>query len=104
MKKVFVSGSFNVLHAGHIRFFRDASALGDYLIVSFPPADLLWKLYDKKSLLDDADKMALLRSLQMVLLHIFKEFFKKSYEFNKKLSIFPLQLLEKYTIIKGYIK
>ena len=66
MKKVFVSGSFNVLHAGHIRFFRDASALGDYLIVSFPPADLLWKLYDKKSLLDDADKLALLRSLQMV--------------------------------------
>lgn len=66
MKKVFVSGSFNVLHAGHIRFFRDASALGDYLIVSFPPADLLWKLYDKKSLLDDDDKLALLRSLQMV--------------------------------------
>ena len=66
MKKVFVSGSFNVLHAGHIRFFRDASALGDYLIVSFPPADLLWKLYDKKSLLDDEDKLALLRSLQMV--------------------------------------
>lgn len=66
MKKVFVSGSFNVLHAGHIRFFRDASALGDYLIVSFPPADLLWKLYNKKSLLDDDDKLALLRSLQMV--------------------------------------
>ena len=66
MKKVFVSGSFNVLHAGHIRFFREASALGDYLIVSFPPADLLWKLYDKKSLLDDDDKLALLRSLQMV--------------------------------------
>lgn len=66
MKKVFVSGSFNVLHAGHIRFFRDASALGDYLIVSFPPADLLWTLYNKKSLLDDDDKLALLRSLQMV--------------------------------------
>ena len=43
MKKVFVSGAFNVLHAGHIRFFEDARALGNYLIVSYPPADLLWK-------------------------------------------------------------
>jgi len=66
MKKVFVSGSFNVLHAGHIRFFTEARALGDYLVVSFPPADLLWKLYDKKSVLEDYDKMALLRSLAMV--------------------------------------
>lgn len=65
-KKVFVSGAFNVLHAGHIRFFEDARALGDYLIVSFPPADLLWKLYDKKSVLDDADKMAVISSLCMV--------------------------------------
>ncbi len=66
MKKVFVSGSFNVLHAGHLQFFRDARALGDYLVVSFPPADLLWKLYDKKSVLNDVDKMALLSSLEMV--------------------------------------
>lgn len=66
MKKVFVSGAFNVLHAGHIRFFLDARALGDYLIVSFPPADLLWKLYDKKSVLDDDDKKTLLGSLSMV--------------------------------------
>lgn len=66
MKKVFVSGAFNVLHAGHIRFFEDARALGDYLIVSFPPAALLWKLYDRKSLLPDADKEALISSLRMV--------------------------------------
>ena len=66
MTKVFVSGAFNVLHAGHICFFRDARALGDYLIVSFPPADLLWKLYDKKSVLEDGDKQALLESLSMI--------------------------------------
>ncbi len=66
MKKVFVSGAFNVLHAGHIQFFREAKALGDYLIVSFPPADLLWKLYDKKSVLDDADKLELLRSISYI--------------------------------------
>ncbi|MBR5521918.1 MAG: cytidyltransferase [Akkermansia sp.] len=66
MKKVFVSGAFNVLHAGHIQFFRDARALGDYLIVSFPPADLLWRLYDKKSVLEDADKLALLNAIDLI--------------------------------------
>lgn len=66
MKKVLVSGAFNVLHSGHIRFFMDARALGDYLIVTFPSADLLWRLYGKKSVLGDEDKMALLKSLSMV--------------------------------------
>lgn len=66
MKKVFVSGGFNVLHAGHMRFFNDAAALGDYLIVTFPPSDLLWKLYGRKSLLEDADKMAVIKALSMV--------------------------------------
>ena len=66
MKKVFVSGAFNVLHAGHIRFLSDAKALGDYLIVSFPPAELLWKLYDRKSVLDDADKLAVIGALDSV--------------------------------------
>ena len=66
MRKVFVSGAFNVLHAGHIRFLRDARALGDYLIVTFPPADLLWRLYGKKSVLCDEDKIALLQSLSSV--------------------------------------
>lgn len=66
MKKVFVSGAFNVLHAGHIQFFQEARALGDYLIVSFPPADLLWTLYDKKSVLEDGDKLTLLHSIDLI--------------------------------------
>lgn len=66
MKKVFVSGAFNVLHAGHIQFFSDARALGDYLVVSYPPADLLWRIYDKKSVLEDADKLSVISALSMV--------------------------------------
>lgn len=66
MKKVFVSGAFNVLHAGHILFFEQARALGDYLVVSYPNADLLWRLYDKKSVLEDADKRAVISALSMV--------------------------------------
>ena len=33
MKKVFVSGHFNVLHPGHLRLFRFAKECGDILIV-----------------------------------------------------------------------
>lgn len=66
MKKIFVSGAFHVLHAGHVKFFQDARALGDYLIVSYPPSDLLWRLYGRKSLLDDADKLAVISSLEQV--------------------------------------
>ena len=66
MKKVFVSGAFSVVHAGHIRFLRDARALGDYLIVSFPSTDMLWRIYGRKSILRDEDKMELLGSLDMV--------------------------------------
>jgi cytidyltransferase-like protein len=29
MKKVFVSGCFDILHGGHIEFFSQAKALGD---------------------------------------------------------------------------
>lgn len=66
MKKVFISGAFSVVHAGHLRFMRDARALGDYLIVSFPPETLLWSLFGRKSVLRDEDKLALFGALDMV--------------------------------------
>ena len=34
MKTVFVNGCFDVLHIGHIRLFKYAKTLGDYLIVA----------------------------------------------------------------------
>jgi|TARA_B100000959_G_scaffold268881_1_gene314037 D-beta-D-heptose 7-phosphate kinase/D-beta-D-heptose 1-phosphate adenosyltransferase len=34
MKVVFVNGCFDVLHPGHIRLFKYAKSLGDYLIVA----------------------------------------------------------------------
>jgi len=34
LKTVFVSGTFNVLHPGHLRLLRFAKECGDYLIVA----------------------------------------------------------------------
>jgi len=34
MKKIFVNGCFDVLHPGHIKLFKYAKSLGDYLIVA----------------------------------------------------------------------
>ena len=66
VKKVFISGAFSLIHAGHLQFMREARALGDYLVVSFPSEELLWTLYGRKSVLRDADKVALLSALDMV--------------------------------------
>ena len=44
MKKVFVSGCYDILHAGHIQFFNDARKLGGHLTVCFASDEVL-KMY-----------------------------------------------------------
>lgn len=66
MKKVFVSGCYDLLHAGHVEFFKQAKALGDYLIVSFASDEVLEKYKGRKSVLPEAHKKYLLESLSMV--------------------------------------
>jgi cytidyltransferase-like protein len=66
MIKVFVSGWYDILHAGHLQFFREARALGDHLIVSFASADVLWQQRQRRSSLPDEHKRALLASLGAV--------------------------------------
>ena len=34
MKKIFVNGTFDILHSGHLFLFQYAKSLGDYLIVA----------------------------------------------------------------------
>ena len=64
--KVFVSGCYDILHAGHVQFFTDARALGDHLTVSFASREVLWDHKRRRSALPDEHKEALLRSLRMV--------------------------------------
>lgn len=66
MKKVFVSGCYDILHGGHIEFFNQAKSLGDYLIVSFASDEVLEKYKHKKSSLPEAHKRKILESLRMV--------------------------------------
>lgn len=66
MKKVFVSGCYDILHAGHLQFFEEARALGDYLIVSFASAEVLWHHKRRKPSIPDDHKLALLRGLRVI--------------------------------------
>jgi cytidyltransferase-like protein len=66
MIKVFVSGCYDILHAGHVQFFREARALGDFLIVSFASSEVLWHHKRRRSSLPDEHKHALISALDMV--------------------------------------
>lgn len=66
MRKVFVSGCYDILHGGHLQFFDEARALGDYLIVSFASSEVLWRHKQRRTSIPDEHKFALLQALRMV--------------------------------------
>ncbi len=66
MIKVFVSGCYDIVHAGHVQFFREARELGDHLTVCFASAEVLWKHKRRKSSLPDEHKRALIAALRTV--------------------------------------
>ncbi len=66
MIRVFVSGCYDIVHAGHIQFFREARALGAHLTVSFASAEVLWIHKHRRSSLPDDHKRALLAALEPV--------------------------------------
>jgi len=63
MIKVYVSGFYDIVHAGHLQFFREARALGDHLTVSFASSEVLWRERQRRSSLPDEHKRALIASL-----------------------------------------
>ena len=66
MKKVFISGCYDILHGGHIQFFREARALGDQLTVCFASDKVLWEHKKRRSSIPQDHKMALIAALDMV--------------------------------------
>ena len=66
MKKVFVSGCYDIIHAGHVEFFNQAKALGDYLIVCFASDEVLLKYKGRKSALPEEHKKFVLENIKAV--------------------------------------
>jgi cytidyltransferase-like protein len=66
MIKVFVSGCYDIVHAGHVQFFREAKALGDHLTVCFASDDVLWKHKNRRSSLPEEHKGALIAAIDAV--------------------------------------
>jgi cytidyltransferase-like protein len=66
MIRVFVSGCYDIIHAGHVQFFNEARALGDHLTVSFASSEVLWIHKQRRSSLPDEHKQALMSALKMV--------------------------------------
>ncbi len=66
MRTVFVSGCYDVLHAGHLQFFDEARSLGDHLTVCFASEASLWIHKARRPTLPDTHKQVLLESLRMV--------------------------------------
>lgn len=105
MKKVFVSGCYDILHAGHLQFFEEARALGDYLIVSFASADVLWHHKRRKPSIPDDHKRALLQGLRMIDEVIVTQGHKEGLDFEEDfLRICPDFLIvtedDKYALVK----
>ncbi len=60
--KVFVSGCYAFLHPGHLQFFIDAKALGDFLIVCFC-SEKNYRIYKhRETPQPDANQMIILSS------------------------------------------
>ncbi len=66
MKTVFISGCYDILHGGHIQFFKEARALGNHLTVCFASDKVLWEHKQRRSSIPQDHKLALMTSLEMV--------------------------------------
>jgi cytidyltransferase-like protein len=64
--KVFVSGCYDILHAGHVQFFKDAKALGNHLTVCFA-SDKVLELYKRRiSSMPEDNKAVLIGAIRYV--------------------------------------
>jgi cytidyltransferase-like protein len=63
--KVFVSGCFDVLHSGHIRFFEEAASLGD-LYVSIGSDATVEELKHRPTLYNEQERLYMVSSIRFV--------------------------------------
>jgi len=65
MLKVFVSGCFDVLHSGHIRFFEEASQYGE-LYVSIGSDKTVEELKHRPTLYNERERLYMVSSIRYI--------------------------------------
>jgi cytidyltransferase-like protein len=66
MKKVFVSGCYDIIHGGHIQFFKDAKKYGDFLIVNIASDEVIKLTKNKMPSLPVAHRVSILEEFEIV--------------------------------------
>ena len=66
MKKIFVSGCYDIIHAGHVQFFNEAKALGEHLTVCIASDDVLMLEKKRRPSLPIEHKKLLIHAFGMV--------------------------------------
>jgi cytidyltransferase-like protein len=83
MKKIFVSGCYDIVHAGHIQFFIEAKALGEHLTVCIASDKVLMLEKKRKPSLPMDHKKSLIHALEMVDDVVIGENLEKGLDFKK---------------------
>ncbi len=65
-KIVFTNGCFDILHIGHIRYLRDAKALGDVLVIGLNSDKSVYRIKPGRPVNTQNHRAEVLASLEMV--------------------------------------
>ena len=65
VKKVFVSGCFDLLHSGHVEFFREAAKYGD-LYVALGSDKTVFELKGRLPVNSEQERLFMVKSLSFV--------------------------------------
>jgi D-beta-D-heptose 7-phosphate kinase/D-beta-D-heptose 1-phosphate adenosyltransferase len=66
MKIVFTNGCFDIIHSGHIKYLREAKALGDILIIGLNSDSSVSRIKPKRPVNPQEHRAEVLSSLEMV--------------------------------------
>lgn len=64
-KKVFVSGCYDMLHSGHVAFFKEASTLGD-LYVGLGSDETVYNLKGRRTINTNKERLFMVKSIRFV--------------------------------------
>lgn len=64
-KKIFVSGCYDMLHSGHVAFFKEASQLGD-LYVGLGSDETVYNLKGRRTINTNSERLFMVKSIRFV--------------------------------------